>query len=168
MYGGRTALFCPSNVYHNAEWPSDMPAGTYVEGDYCRPGWSGVIGRECQANGQWSLTTTGECTRMIRSVRETCPCITHRTLTGATSSSLHGSVSLTEIFCPPTSSGDIDGFATWPNTPASDEPVEVAVTSCDETYEGSPWRMCNSDGTWGPVQNPCTRTCRTVGGLRST
>lgn len=83
MYGGGTALFCPSNVYHNAEWPSGVPAGTYVEGDYCRPGWSGIIGRECQANGQWSLTTTGECTRTLLSVRAALPGILRRTLMGA-------------------------------------------------------------------------------------
>ena len=39
------------------------------------------------------------------------------------------------------------------------------MTSCDEMYEGSPRRMCNSDGTWGPVQNPCTRTFLAVGGV---
>ena len=77
LYTG-AELFCPSNnIYRNAEWPSNVPAGTFVEGDFCKPGWSGIIGRECQANGQWSLTTTGECTRTLRSVREAYSSILH-------------------------------------------------------------------------------------------
>lgn len=53
----------------------------------------------------------------------------------------------------------VDGFASWPVTAASDTPVDVTVTSCDETYVGSPARKCNPDGTWSEVNNPCIGAC---------
>ena len=57
-------LFCPSgNVDYNANWPSGVPAGTYTSGAYCKPGWTGSIGRQCQLSGQWAVTATGGCTR---------------------------------------------------------------------------------------------------------
>jgi len=57
------ALYCPGATYGNAEWPSNVPAGTYVRGDYCRPGYVGVVGRECTEKGQWETTMEGNCTR---------------------------------------------------------------------------------------------------------
>ena len=60
------------------------------------------------------------------------------------------------MFCQPTDSGSVDGFASWPITAAAANDVSVTVTSCDETYVGSPTRACRSDGTWGPVTHPCS------------
>jgi len=55
-------LFCPSdNVDHNAVWPANVIAGTRIEGRFCKPGWSGIVGRDCLANGQWSFNVTGDC-----------------------------------------------------------------------------------------------------------
>ena len=124
VVGTCNQLFCPSgNVDFNAQWPSGVPAGTYVDGAFCPPGWSGSIGRQCQMNGQWSSSATGGCV---------------------------------QVFCLPTDSGSVDGYAAWPITAASSIPVNITVTSCDETYIGAPVRTCNPDGTWGPVTNPCT------------
>jgi hypothetical protein len=64
-----------------------------------------------------------------------------------------------EVFCQPTSSGAVDGYASWPITAAAATAVNVTVTSCTETYTGNPTRTCNPDGTWGAVQRPCTGTC---------
>ena len=65
---------------------------------------------------------------------------------------------MAEVFCQPTSSGAVDGYASWPITASSSSPINVTVTSCAETYTGSPVRLCRPDGTWGDVVNPCTRT----------
>ena len=62
-----------------------------------------------------------------------------------------------ELFCSKTASGSVDGFASWPITATGASAVTVTVTSCDETYTGSPSRKCNTDGTWGTVSNPCIR-----------
>ena len=119
-------LFCPSdNTDFNAIWPASTPAGQYAEGAFCPSGWTGIIGRQCQFNGQWATSATGGCT---------------------------------QVFCQPTSSGSVDGYASWPITAAAAAPVNVTVTSCAETYVGHPLRTCNPDGTWGPVLNPCTGT----------
>ena len=57
-------LVCPSNnVDYNAIWPAGVTAGTLVQGAYCAPGWTGIIGRQCQLNGQWASAATGGCTR---------------------------------------------------------------------------------------------------------
>jgi len=64
-----------------------------------------------------------------------------------------------EVFCQPTSSGSVDGFASWPITATSASDVTVTVTSCIETYVGNPTRQCRSDGTWGPVTDPCVGAC---------
>jgi hypothetical protein len=57
-------LICPSgNVDYNANWPSNVGAGTFVQGAFCAPGWTGAIGRQCQLNGQWAISATGGCTR---------------------------------------------------------------------------------------------------------
>ena len=66
----------------------------------------------------------------------------------------------TEVFCQPTASGSVDGYASWPITAASATTVNVTSTACDETYGGSATRVCNSDGTWGAVQTSCIRTLR--------
>jgi hypothetical protein len=116
-------LFCASNnTEYNAVWPSNVAAGTLVTGDYCKPGWTGTISRQCQLNGEWAPNAVGGCT---------------------------------QIFCQPTSSGAIDGYASWPVYPTSATAVLVTVTACDETYAGSPSRLCQPNGLWGPVSNPC-------------
>jgi hypothetical protein len=61
----------------------------------------------------------------------------------------------TEVFCQPTSSGEVDGNAAWPLTAARSTPFNLTVATCAESYRGSPTRLCNSDGTWGPVVAPC-------------
>jgi hypothetical protein len=62
--GGWTELFCPSgNTEYNALWPSNVTAGTLVQGAYCAPGWTGSIGRQCQLSGQWAPNAVGGCTR---------------------------------------------------------------------------------------------------------
>ena len=64
LCGHTELVICPSgNLDYNAVWPSGITAGTYVQGAYCTPGWTGSIGRQCQANGQWATTVTGGCTR---------------------------------------------------------------------------------------------------------
>ena len=70
---------------------------------------------------------------------------------------LHGRAAHPELFCSKTASGSVDGFASWPITATGASAVTVTVTSCDETYTGSPSRKCNTDGTWGTVSNPCIR-----------
>jgi len=59
-------LFCPdNNVDHNANWPANVTAGTRVEGRFCKPGWTGIVGRLCLPNGQWDFDITGECERTL-------------------------------------------------------------------------------------------------------
>jgi len=59
-------LFCPdNNVDHNANWPVNVTAGTRVEGRFCKPGWTGIVGRLCLPNGQWDFDITGECERTL-------------------------------------------------------------------------------------------------------
>jgi hypothetical protein len=60
-----------------------------------------------------------------------------------------------QVFCQPTSSGEVDGNAAWPLTAARSTPFNLTVATCAESYRGSPTRLCNSDGTWGPVVAPC-------------
>ena len=163
-----TELFCPNgNVDFNAQWPSDVPAGTYVDGAFCPPGWTGSIGRQCQLNGQWAASATGGCVRTylarLRAMaglrRPSGRACRRRLLTCRwTLASPPHDLHRAEVFCAPKHSGELDGFAAWPLTAASSQPVNVTVTACDEKYIGAPVRSCNPDGTWGAVFNPCSRT----------
>ena len=57
-------LSCPNgNLDYNAAWPDNVAAGSFVQGSFCKPGFSGLIGRECLYTGQWAATATGGCTR---------------------------------------------------------------------------------------------------------
>jgi hypothetical protein len=56
---------CPfGNTDYNAIWPSGVLANSFIEGSYCKPGWTGNVGRQCLQNGQWANSLTGSCTRM--------------------------------------------------------------------------------------------------------
>jgi len=61
-----TELFCPgNNLDFNAQWPTGVIAGQYVEGKFCKPGWTGLVGRQCLPNGQWAPTASGSCNRTL-------------------------------------------------------------------------------------------------------
>jgi len=60
-----------------------------------------------------------------------------------------------ETYCAESNSGSVDGFAAWPPTPAG---KEVTDASCADGYEGAPTRVCEYNGVWGEVKNPCTGT----------
>jgi len=64
---------------------------------------------------------------------------------GSWSSSLSGSCEL--IFCPSVTE---DGI-TWPQTFAG----SFYATTCSGDLVGAPSRICNPDGTWALISNPC-------------
>ena len=70
----------------------------------------------------------------------------------------HPATHSTEVFCPSRSSGAVDGYAAWSLTSAGIAAQNITSTNCSPGYAGTPWRLCNSDGTWGPVNSACQRT----------
>ena len=75
-----------------------------------------------------------------------------------------GGSACVQVFCP----NRTEEFANWPLTPTGAVDTTVTINSCIPTYTftTNPSRTCNTDGSWGPISNPCTRTLR--GGTRRT
>ena len=166
-----------SNDQH-ANWPRPSVVDTVVTGT-CVAGYDQTKPaptRLCKSDGMWDSEVSNPCEPLFCTTSDTgflaYNAIWPESLQAGLSTSgtcAEGSTGLTSRSC--TLAGEWstpspvcvakecaaipdDGFSmSWPKTTADNE----AVGQCLTGYEGTPRRMCDITGNWGPVEDPCTR-----------
>jgi len=156
LFSGRK---CSGGELDNAIWPEANASTTIVEGA-CATGFYVVAGkpyRSCDLSGTFT-----EVQNPCKRTRRTAPQRTARPLQDdlrvALLSCVRDGRDGTAIKCPAITEGQGDGDAYWPETTVGHE----AFGTCRPGYVGEPYRTCTgtttSPGTWGPIEDACTRT----------
>ena len=168
--GSCDRLVCAAVTFENAEWPSALSMTNDVAG-VCASGWHGSPRRNCSEFGTFS-EVRNPCVQAV------CPALSDADgdwPSGTPSSSLvagtcppgftgeplrqctvSGTWSAIENPCVPrTCAGQVSGVGNpaWPTTEAG----RLAAATCEVGFAGSPSRLCDINGNWEGIINPCVR-----------
>jgi hypothetical protein len=141
-----TELSCAASNDAITSFPT-ATAGSTVNG-VCAAGYSGSPQRTCSLTGTWLAPSGVACVRTWRLVAQALPV---RRLTGRACrwGDLEGVCNAYN-----------DGSSTWQTTTTNTADVPGTCNAgFTRTNSLSPLRSCLPDQSWGPVTNPCTRTC---------
>jgi len=163
---------CPNGVTQaNARWPDNTVAGQTVAGPFCLPGYSGFVSRDCLADGKWSETITGSCSKIQCPERHEDDATWRTTDTSTTPVDVSGicdegyTGGPTRQCNPDRSWGEITGTCELETCPLLENdqnatwfPVGLGQTAtgrCLGNLIGAPKRQCGTDKQWGPITGQC-------------
>jgi len=160
-------LPCPAEVAGNANWPSTFSRSSILGS--CLDGFVGNPFRQCLLDGTWGsvqdacVPETLQCPAQTYGNAQWNPTNGGSLAQGTCTSGYTGSPSrrclpggrweglitnhCQKLPCP----AEVAGNANWPSTLSR----STIPGTCLDGFVGRPARICQSDGTWGPVQGAC-------------